>query len=132
PCGHSYCGECGLDWVEKNKTLPVCAVCRGPVQKRLPMIANIALDSAVQRHVDALRENGVEGWRDDGVKWKDWCERKEYEHPLTYDLLCTTLMFCALCRLWKTVGILRLTGKKKGRKKKSREPIDPSPSPAVT
>lgn len=44
------------------------------------MIANIALDNAVQRHVDALAENGDVGWQQGGEKLREWTKRKEYEH----------------------------------------------------
>ncbi len=44
------------------------------------MIANIALDNAVQRHVDALAENGDVGWKEGGEKRREWMKRKEYEH----------------------------------------------------
>ncbi|KAI0702455.1 hypothetical protein BC835DRAFT_69477 [Cytidiella melzeri] len=78
PCGHSYCGDCGLGWITKNKDSPHCAVCRTSIKKRAPfMIANHTLDSAVQRHVDALRENGEEGWETGGAKLLEWTNRKE-------------------------------------------------------
>lgn len=40
------------------------------------MIANITLDNAVQRHVDALGENGAVEWQRDGAKLVEWTIRK--------------------------------------------------------
>ena len=60
-----------------QKDAPVCAVCRTHVSKEGAMIANISLDNAVQRHVDALGENGVVEWQRGGAKLVEWTTRKE-------------------------------------------------------
>ena len=59
-----------------QKDAPVCAVCRTHVKKEGAMIANITLDNAVQRHVDALGENGAVEWQRDGAKLVEWTIRK--------------------------------------------------------
>jgi hypothetical protein len=40
------------------------------------MIPNFAMDGAVERHVQALRTSGVEGWESEGAKSAEWQARK--------------------------------------------------------
>ena len=51
------------------------------------MIANIAMDNTIERHVQALRESGAPGWDSDGAQFKDWLARKEYVRTLTCTLV---------------------------------------------
>ena len=65
-----------ISYCSLQKDAPVCAVCRTHVKKEGAMIANITLDNAVQRHVDALGENGAVEWQRDGAKLVEWTIRK--------------------------------------------------------
>lgn len=40
------------------------------------MIPNFAVDSAVEKHVQALRTNRIEGWLSAGAKFTEWEARK--------------------------------------------------------
>ena len=40
------------------------------------MIPNFAVDNAVEKHVQALRISGIEGWEKDGTKYAEWQGRK--------------------------------------------------------
>jgi hypothetical protein len=40
------------------------------------MIPNFSMDSAVEKHVGALRANGIEGWESAGTKFMEWQARK--------------------------------------------------------
>ncbi|KAH9065950.1 hypothetical protein EDB87DRAFT_1594004 [Lactarius vividus] len=75
PCGHTFCGECGWRWIQKNGT-PSCAICRANLSVDVPMIPNFAVDNAVEKHVHALRIGGMEGWEIDGSKFAEWQGRK--------------------------------------------------------
>ncbi|KAH9968766.1 hypothetical protein BC827DRAFT_1165489 [Russula dissimulans] len=76
PCGHTFCGECGWSWIKKNKQAPSCPICRASLSEGAPLIPNFAVDSAVEKHVQALRTNGVEGWENSGAKLTEWQARK--------------------------------------------------------
>ena len=91
PCGHTFCGECGWRWIKKNvgslerflvashtpqREAPSCAVCRASLSVDAPMIPNFAIDNAVEKHVQALGMNGIEGWEDAGAKITEWQARK--------------------------------------------------------
>jgi len=65
PCGHTFCGECGWRWIKKNRESPSCAICRASLSADAPMIPNFSVDSAVEKHVEALRNNGIDGWECD-------------------------------------------------------------------
>lgn len=77
----------GKMWVPRNVLLPrintwqreapSCAICRANLTVDAPMIPNLAVDSAVERHVQALRTSGVDGWESDGSKLTEWQARKE-------------------------------------------------------
>ncbi|TCD70675.1 hypothetical protein EIP91_002399 [Steccherinum ochraceum] len=77
PCGHSFCGDCGYDWIKKGKDKPTCAVCRADLALAAPMIPNYSLDNTIEKHIHALAASGVEDWALSGAKYKDWMERKE-------------------------------------------------------
>jgi hypothetical protein len=55
---------------------PSCAVCRASLSVDAPMIPNFAVDSAIEKHLQALRTSGVEGWECDGAKFIEWEARK--------------------------------------------------------
>ena len=55
---------------------PTCAICRASLSVDAPMIPNFAVDSAIEKHVQALRTSGVEGWEFDGAKFTEWEARK--------------------------------------------------------
>ena len=91
PCGHTFCGECGWRWIKKNvgplkrfvaasytrqRESPLCATCRASLSADAPMIPNFAVDSAVEKHVEALRNNGIDGWESTGTKFMEWQARK--------------------------------------------------------
>ncbi|KAI0274850.1 hypothetical protein BC834DRAFT_849979 [Gloeopeniophorella convolvens] len=76
PCGHSFCGECGLRWMKKNREAPTCAICRASLSADAPMIPNFAMDNAVDKHVHALRASAIEGWGDGEIKFIEWQARK--------------------------------------------------------
>jgi hypothetical protein len=40
------------------------------------MIPNFVVDSAIEKHVEALRTNGIEGWESAGTKFMEWQARK--------------------------------------------------------
>jgi hypothetical protein len=79
----------GKTWVPRNVPLlrinmwqreaPSCAICRAGLSVSAPMIPNFAVDSAVEKHVQALRTSGVDGWESDGdgSKFTEWQARKE-------------------------------------------------------
>lgn len=77
----------GKTWVPRNVSLPrinmwqreapSCAICRADLSVDAPMIPNFAVDSAVEKHVQALRTSGVDGWESDGSKFTEWQARKE-------------------------------------------------------
>jgi len=77
PCGHSFCGECGWEWISKNKRSPTCAVCRAKLSVAAPMIPNFALDNTVARHLEALAASGEKEWQPNGTRIIDWNIRKE-------------------------------------------------------
>lgn len=101
-------------WNQTNNA--VCAVCRAPVAKRNPMVPNITLDNTVQRHVDALGENGVAGWQKAGGKLVEWKQRKECVPIL--GLPDADGKVLSAHRQWKIDGLSRLEAAKKGRRKK--------------
>jgi hypothetical protein len=59
-----------------QREAPSCAICRTDLSLDVPMIPNFAVDSAVEKHVEALRTNGVEGWESAGTKFTEWQARK--------------------------------------------------------
>ena len=73
-------------WVPRNyfvtvsytwqREAPSCAICRASLSVDAPMIPNFAVDGAVERHVQALRTSGVEGWESEGTKFAEWQARK--------------------------------------------------------
>ena len=77
----------GKTWVPRNVLLlhintlqreaPSCAICRANLSVDAPMIPNFAVDSAVEKHVQALRTSCVDGWESDGSKFTEWQARKE-------------------------------------------------------
>jgi hypothetical protein len=40
------------------------------------MIPNFAVDNAVEKHVQALGMNGIEGWENAGARITEWQARK--------------------------------------------------------
>ncbi|KAH9947696.1 hypothetical protein B0H21DRAFT_821698 [Amylocystis lapponica] len=77
PCGHTTCGECGWNWISKHKRAPTCAICREKLMRDTPMIPNFAMDNTVERHIATLAVSGHTEWAVEGVKYKDWVQRKE-------------------------------------------------------
>ncbi|KAL4258522.1 RING-type domain-containing protein [Pleurotus pulmonarius] len=78
PCGHSFCGECGWQWVERcGNNAPSCPVCRTLLSLDVPMLPNITVDNNVQKHIEALQTNGYDDWKPGGVRHSDWHARKE-------------------------------------------------------
>ncbi|KAF8272924.1 hypothetical protein EI94DRAFT_1717035, partial [Lactarius quietus] len=75
PCGHTFCGECGWGWNQKNGK-PSCAICRADLSVDAPMIPNFAVDNVVETHVHALQIGGIGGWEKGGPKFAEWQERK--------------------------------------------------------
>lgn len=81
-------GGAGLrkTWVPQNhlvtasytwqREAPTCAVCRASLSVDAPMIPNFAVDSAIEKHVQALRTSGVEGWESGGTKSTEFQARK--------------------------------------------------------
>jgi hypothetical protein len=59
-----------------QKQAPSCPICRASLSEGAPLIPNFAVDSAVEKHVQALRTNGVEGWENSGAKLTEWQARK--------------------------------------------------------
>ncbi|KAL0950822.1 hypothetical protein HGRIS_007584 [Hohenbuehelia grisea] len=78
PCGHSFCGECGWTWIQKQKKSrkATCPVCRARLSGSHPMLPNIAVDNTVQRHIEALHASGQEDWGPNGARMKEWEARK--------------------------------------------------------
>ncbi|KAJ6604304.1 hypothetical protein DFH09DRAFT_1122274 [Mycena vulgaris] len=78
PCGHSFCGDCGWQWITANKKAG-CPVCRSPLAGT-PMIPNICVDKMVDMHIQILSCSD-EDWGANGKrltefqgrqkKWKD-------------------------------------------------------------
>jgi len=60
-----------------QRETPSCAICRANLSVDAPMIPNFAVDNAVEKHVQALRNSGVDGWESDGTKFAEWQARKE-------------------------------------------------------
>ncbi|TFK76825.1 hypothetical protein BDN72DRAFT_829992 [Pluteus cervinus] len=74
PCGHSACGECGWAWViGKNGG---CAVCRRVLDKKDPLIPNIALDSMVAKYIQSMADIGHKEWVPGGSKYLEWKTRQ--------------------------------------------------------
>ncbi|KAF9498052.1 hypothetical protein BDN71DRAFT_431502 [Pleurotus eryngii] len=79
PCGHSFCGECGWQWIERcGNNAPSCPVCRTVLPLDVPMLPNITVDNNVQKHIEALQTNGYDDWKPGGVRHADWHARKEW------------------------------------------------------
>ncbi|KAL1709101.1 hypothetical protein EV121DRAFT_195651 [Schizophyllum commune] len=76
PCGHSFCGECGNQWLKINKKT-VCPNCRTAVHRKAPMIPNIALDHAISVYVSSLANNGNAEWASGGAKFAEFVSRQE-------------------------------------------------------
>ncbi|EIN13620.1 hypothetical protein PUNSTDRAFT_117342 [Punctularia strigosozonata HHB-11173 SS5] len=76
PCGHSWCGECGLDWIQREKRVPRCPICRASLSKKAPMSPNYALDSIVEKYVQILGATGQNEWKPGGAKHTQWSLRK--------------------------------------------------------
>lgn len=77
PCGHTICGECGFDWISRNKRAPTCAICRTKLIRAAPLIPNIAMDNTIAKHVGALAASGCVDWQPTGAKHKEWAQRRE-------------------------------------------------------
>ncbi|KAI0050699.1 hypothetical protein FA95DRAFT_1486787, partial [Auriscalpium vulgare] len=77
PCGHSFCGECGYQWLAKNRNDPTCSLCRAKLSTETPMIPNYAMDSTVEKYVKSLALSGQEAWQEGGEKLDEWHQRKE-------------------------------------------------------
>ncbi|KAJ7781797.1 hypothetical protein DFH07DRAFT_791674 [Mycena maculata] len=84
PCGHSFCGECAWQWIQKNKKAG-CPVCRAPLTKT-PMVPNICMDKMVEVHLRMLCLNDAQ-WRPGGDKLvefqgrqRKWTEREKRRH----------------------------------------------------
>ncbi|KAH8100498.1 hypothetical protein BXZ70DRAFT_937497 [Cristinia sonorae] len=77
PCGHSFCGDCGNNWFQKNRQHPTCPFCRAALASTMPMFPNYAMDSLIDKHVHALAASGAEEWEPSGIKYKEWSTRKE-------------------------------------------------------
>jgi len=75
PCGHSFCGECGLNWIASNRP-PTCAICRSKLST-IPMIPNFVVDSTVDKYVKALALSDNVDWKPGGKKLLEWTARKE-------------------------------------------------------
>ncbi|EGN94073.1 hypothetical protein SERLA73DRAFT_62996, partial [Serpula lacrymans var. lacrymans S7.3] len=78
PCGHSYCAECGYEWISKNKRSPTCAVCRAKLSMHKPLFSNVMGDSIVRRYIELLANNGDISWQHGGSKITEWDLRKVY------------------------------------------------------
>ncbi|KAA1468540.1 hypothetical protein DENSPDRAFT_472968 [Dentipellis sp. KUC8613] len=76
PCGHTYCGDCGWQWIKKNPKAPTCAICRTNLSPQAPMIPNFSMDNTIERHLQALAASGDEDWREGGSKLVEWERRK--------------------------------------------------------
>jgi hypothetical protein len=100
----------GKTWVPRNVSLlrinrwqreaPSCAICRANLSVDAPMIPNFAVDSAVEKHVQALRTSGVDGWESDGSKFAELQARKEYAWDLI-ELVLITYAHATERRRWK-------------------------------
>ncbi|KAJ7666459.1 hypothetical protein B0H17DRAFT_265555 [Mycena rosella] len=73
PCGHSFCGDCGWQWIIKNKNAG-CPVCRTPFN--MPMVKNICMDKMVDMHIQMLCSND-EDWRMNGRKLAEFQGRQK-------------------------------------------------------
>ncbi|KAF5355651.1 hypothetical protein D9756_004213 [Leucocoprinus leucothites] len=76
PCGHSYCGDCGWQWMKKSSQHQ-CPVCRAKLTRNRPLIPNIAMDSLVEKHIEQLSSAGDTGWQPQGYKSEERARRKE-------------------------------------------------------
>ncbi|KAF5312712.1 hypothetical protein D9619_003376 [Psilocybe cf. subviscida] len=78
PCGHSFCGECEWQWQSSiQNPKRSCPVCRQKLEKKTPMIPNIAIDNIVEKHVQALAMTNKQDWTPGGVKHEEWMKRKQ-------------------------------------------------------
>ncbi|KAF7784724.1 hypothetical protein Agabi119p4_889 [Agaricus bisporus var. burnettii] len=75
PCGHSYCGDCAWQWVNKNDRTE-CPICRTQLVGEAPLIPNITLDSLIEKHIELLISAGDIDWLPQGSKYKDRASRK--------------------------------------------------------
>ncbi|TFY65267.1 hypothetical protein EVG20_g5651 [Dentipellis fragilis] len=76
PCGHTYCGDCGWQWIKKNRKTPTCAICRTNLSPQAPMIPNFSMDNTIERHLQALAASGDKDWQEGGSKLVEWEHRK--------------------------------------------------------
>ncbi|KAG8797600.1 hypothetical protein FRC16_008715 [Serendipita sp. 398] len=76
PCGHSVCGDCITHWVDRSKGKPTCPTCRAELSSASPYLYNLAINNTVEKHIEMLRNNKDEGWKENGVKWKERQVRK--------------------------------------------------------
>ncbi|KAF8350212.1 hypothetical protein F5887DRAFT_1070419 [Amanita rubescens] len=77
PCGHSFCGSCGEQWILENKN-DRCPICRAKLAKDNPTIPNITLDNVIEKYIQILAKSGATEWTKGGAKLKEWTLRKEY------------------------------------------------------
>ncbi|KIY51344.1 hypothetical protein FISHEDRAFT_27431, partial [Fistulina hepatica ATCC 64428] len=82
PCGHSFCAECGWQWIVQVKRLAFkghgCPVCRVKLDRSRPMLVNISLDNIVERYIHALAQTVDVVWSPSGEKYREWEARKKY------------------------------------------------------
>lgn len=57
---------------------PTCAVCRTKLSRKAPMIPNFAMDSTVEKHIQALVASGASEWAEGGKKLLELEARKTY------------------------------------------------------
>ncbi|KAG9042923.1 hypothetical protein FS842_001968 [Serendipita sp. 407] len=76
PCGHSVCGDCISKWIGQNKDTPTCPTCRAKLSLGSPYLYNLVINNTVEKHIEVLRNNKDDGWKENGVKWRERQARK--------------------------------------------------------
>ncbi|KAI0762658.1 hypothetical protein C8Q74DRAFT_1291439 [Fomes fomentarius] len=87
PCGHSFCGECIVNWMKKNlQNVPRCPICRTALTQGSLIIPNFTLKHNIEKYIVALTETGVMDWQPKGRLYTQWAERNAHWPQAMKDL----------------------------------------------
>jgi len=76
PCGHTVCGTCLCDWIDRSRHDASCPMCRQPLNCKTSLSRNYTIESIMDQQARILAIHGYPGWEPLGADALAWTERK--------------------------------------------------------
>ncbi|KAF9785951.1 hypothetical protein BJ322DRAFT_1210521 [Thelephora terrestris] len=81
PCGHTVCGACLCDWVDRSRRDATCPICRQALNNKTSISRNYVVESVMDQQARILTIHMHPGWEPLGAVVLEWTERKtSFQH----------------------------------------------------